>query len=126
MLVAVINGGIRQGLITPRTGDTAGRAIRTVLLCAAILVLCWLTIGWMRPSTARGVWSIGALWVTLTLAFEFLAGHYVFGTPWSELLADYNVFVAASGCSCSSPLRLRRGRRRKAADSFHARRDWTR
>jgi hypothetical protein len=29
--------------------------------------------------------------VVLVLAFEFLAGHYLFGTPWSELLADYNV-----------------------------------
>lgn len=89
--VAVVNGGIRQVLISPRTGDTAGHAISTVTLCAAILVLCWLTIGWMRPATARDVWRIGALWLLLTLAFEFLAGHYVFGTPWRQLLADYNV-----------------------------------
>jgi hypothetical protein len=92
VLVAVINGGIRQALISPRTGDTAGHAISTVMLCAAILLLCWVTIGWMRPATRREVWRIGALWVTLTLAFEFLAGHYVFGTPWRQLLADYNVF----------------------------------
>ena len=90
--IAIINGGIRQGLISPRTGDTAGRAISTVMRCAAILMLSWLTIGGMRPTTARDVWSIGALWVTLTLAFEFLAGHFVFGTPSRELLADSNVF----------------------------------
>ena len=92
VLVAVINGGIRQALISPRTGDTLGHAISTIMLCAAILLLCWVTIGWMRPATRREVWWIGALWVTLTLAFEFLAGHYVFGTPWRHLLADYNIF----------------------------------
>jgi hypothetical protein len=92
VLVAVINGGIREALISPRTGDTAGHAISTVMLCAAILLLGWVTIGWMRPATRREVWRIGALWVMLTLAFEFLAGHYVFGTPWRQLLADYNVF----------------------------------
>jgi hypothetical protein len=27
----------------------------------------------------------------LTLAFEFLAGHYLFGHPWATLLADYNL-----------------------------------
>jgi hypothetical protein len=27
----------------------------------------------------------------LTLAFEFLAGHYLFGDPWERLLAEYNV-----------------------------------
>ena len=92
VLVAVINGGIRQALISPRTGDTVGHAISTIMLCAAILLLCWVTIGWMRPATRREVWRIGALWATLTLAFEFLAGHYVFGTPWRQLLGDYNVF----------------------------------
>ena len=92
VLVAVINGGIRQALISPRTGDTLGHAISTIMLCAAILLLCWVTIGWMRPATRREVWWIGALWVTLTFAFEFLAGHYVFGTPWRRLLADDNIF----------------------------------
>ncbi len=51
----------------------------------------------MRPTTARDVWRIGALWVALTPAFEFLAGHYVFGTPWHQLLADYNVLRGRIG-----------------------------
>jgi hypothetical protein len=92
LLVAVVNGGIRQAFIIPRTGDTAGHAISTVMLCAAILALSWLTIRWMRPTTPREVWSIGAMWLALTLAFEFLAGHYLFGASWRQLLADYNIF----------------------------------
>ena len=35
--------------------------------------------------------TIGAGWVVLTLAFEFLAGHYLFANSWERLLADYNV-----------------------------------
>ena len=31
-------------------------------------------------------------WVALTLAFEFLAGHYLFHNPWDKLLADYDVW----------------------------------
>jgi hypothetical protein len=92
VVVAMINGGIRQAFISPRTGDTAAHAISTVTLCVAILVLCWISIGWMRPTTARDAWRIGALWVMLTVAFEFLAGHYVFGSPWHRLVADYNIF----------------------------------
>ena len=34
---------------------------------------------------------VGIAWVALTVAFEFLAGHYVFGNSWEKLLADYNV-----------------------------------
>lgn len=28
----------------------------------------------------------------MTIAFEFLAGHYVFGHPRQTLIADYDVF----------------------------------
>ena len=31
------------------------------------------------------------MWVTLTVAFEFLAGHFLFGTSWATLLNDYKV-----------------------------------
>jgi len=34
---------------------------------------------------------IGALWLTLTVAFEFGFGHYVMGHSWRYLLADYNI-----------------------------------
>jgi hypothetical protein len=32
-----------------------------------------------------------AVWLLLTVAFEFLAGHYLFGHAWDRLLADYNL-----------------------------------
>ncbi len=91
LLAATVNGGLRETFIIPRTGDAAGHAISTITLCAAILVLAWLTVEWMAPATARDAWRIGAMWVALTLAFEFLAGHYLFRNPWPRLLADDNV-----------------------------------
>ena len=56
-----------------------------------ILFATWLTIGWIGPTTARQAVAVGALWVGLTLAFEFGVGHYGFGNPWAELLADYDL-----------------------------------
>jgi hypothetical protein len=91
LLAAILNGGLRETFIIPRTSEAAGHAISTITLCAAILLLAWLTAGWMAPATAHDAWLIGALWAALTLAFEFLAGHYLFGNPWSRLLADYNI-----------------------------------
>ena len=40
---------------------------------------------------ARVYWCIGLLWVALTLAFEFLFGHYVAGKSWSEVCQVFNV-----------------------------------
>ena len=91
LIVAVLNGGVRDIWLSPRLGDTAGRALSTVLLCGLILFVTWWTIRWIRPATAGEALSIGALWLCLTLAFEFLVGHYGLGRTWSELLADYDL-----------------------------------
>jgi hypothetical protein len=91
LLLAIANGALREGLIVPRVGTSTGHVLSPIALCAGILLLSWLLIEWVHPVTSRDAWMIGAVWVVLTLAFEFLAGHYLFGHPWSRLLADYNV-----------------------------------
>lgn len=89
--LAVANGGFREAVLLPRFGDTAARAISTLTLSAIILIVASLSIGWISPRPHLDAWRIGALWLALTLAFEFLAGHYLFKVPWRRILADYNV-----------------------------------
>jgi len=93
LVLAVANGGVREALLIPRLGEGKGRALSTITLSLAILLLTWLSLRWMHPSSLGDAWTIGGLWLALTLAFEFLAGHFVFRKPWSELLADYNVLA---------------------------------
>ena len=92
LLLAVLNGGARDAWLSPRLGDPIGRAISTLLLCGLIFLASWLTIGWIRPATKGEALGVGALWLALTLAFEFGVGHYGFGKPWLELFADYDLF----------------------------------
>jgi hypothetical protein len=91
LIVAVANGALREGLITPRFGEAAGHVVSTLTLCAAILAAAWATIRWIGVAARRDAVRVGGLWVLLTLAFELLAGHYLFGAPWQRLLADYDV-----------------------------------
>ena len=94
LLIAVLanlNGALRQFVINPLSNEGAGHVISTLMLAGIVLLTTWLTIGWMRPSTAGEAWTIGAVWLLLTLAFEFGFGHFVFGKPWSVLLADYRL-----------------------------------
>jgi hypothetical protein len=92
MLVAAsVNGAVREAVLIPGLGDLAGRVVSTLSLCLLIVVLTYTTIRWIRPRSRREAWAVGGMWVTLTLAFEFLAGHFLFGNPWSRLLEDYNV-----------------------------------
>ena len=91
LVIAILNGALRVAWLIPRFGDTWGHIVSTVSLSAAIVLLAALTIGWMRPRTRGETWIIGGCWLGLTIAFEFLGGHYLFGRPWDTLLADYNL-----------------------------------
>jgi hypothetical protein len=91
LVIASINGIAREAVLIPRFGDAAGRAVSTLALSAFIIILTWISIAWIAPRSAPQAWAVGVMWVALTLAFEFLAGHYLFHNPWSRLLEDYDV-----------------------------------
>jgi hypothetical protein len=91
LVVAIANGALREGLLKPRLGDASAHTLSVILLSAAVFVVARLTVRWIGPSQPGDGWSIGGLWLVLTVAFEFLAGHYLFGTPWPVLLADYRL-----------------------------------
>lgn len=90
---AILNGMLREGIILPRTGRSVAHAISTVLLCLLIIGIGWPATAWVAPATLYDAWIVGTVWLGLTLAFEFGAGHFVFGHSWNELLAEYNLLA---------------------------------
>ena len=93
MVLAILNGTLREYAITPLTNDHTGHWISTVVLCVLILLATWAGLKCLGPRNTRDTWLIGVFWTVLTVAFEFGAGHYIFKHPWSKLLADYNVLT---------------------------------
>ena len=93
MLLAILNGAARDVLFVPRLGDLVARALSCVTLAGLILLVTRISLQWIHPASMGDAWTIGAMWLVMTLTFEFVAGHYLFHTPWTTLLADYNVFA---------------------------------
>jgi hypothetical protein len=89
--LAILNGAARETVLTPSLGPAVGHLASSVLLAGLIALTAWLSILWIAPGSARRAWAVGALWMSLTVAFEFLAGHYVFGHPWRRILADCDI-----------------------------------
>jgi hypothetical protein len=89
--LAILNGLAREGVLAPWLGAAAGHLASSVLLAGLIAQTAWLSIPWIAPGTARRAWAVGGLWLSLTVAFEFLAGHYAFGHAWETRLADYHL-----------------------------------
>jgi hypothetical protein len=92
LVIAVLNGALRELLLKPVAGEHVAHLASTIILCAAIIIVALFTSSWVGMKAAHDAFLVGLLWVVLTVAFEFLAGHYLFGNSWETLLADYNVF----------------------------------
>jgi hypothetical protein len=91
LVLAIVNGAFRQGVLIPRIGERSAHLVSTLMLSLLVLLASWLLLPWIRPGTLREAWAIGGLWLVLTLAFEFLAGHFLFGDSWERLLAEYDI-----------------------------------
>ena len=93
MLIAILNGAARDMLLVPRLGDLVARALSCLTLAALIVLVTWVSLRWTHPESRGDAWTIGVMWLAMTLTFEFIAGHYLFHTEWSALLADYNLLA---------------------------------
>jgi hypothetical protein len=89
--LGMANGGIRELVYADRVGELAAHQISTATLLAALTYYIWLVDQrWPLPTT-RTALAIGGVWAALTVLFEFGLGHYVLGSAWSDLLANYNL-----------------------------------
>jgi hypothetical protein len=93
MVLAIVNGIVREKVYKPAVGDLTAHQISTVIFVSLIFVVTYLILqasGLQLTDLAALV--MGSIWLITTILFEFLAGHYVFKNPWKKLLADYNIF----------------------------------
>jgi hypothetical protein len=90
MAVAMtINGAVRVKVFAPRWGDVWAGAASAA---SGIALIQFIARQAMRfPASPRQRILFAALWLLLTLTFEFTFGHYVGRKSWSELLANYNL-----------------------------------
>jgi hypothetical protein len=90
MVIETIHGVLRNLLLVPLVGDLRARQLGVFIGSALILGVAVLLIDWIRPSSVSDLLVIGAMWLALTLSFEFGLGHAL-GRPWSALVADYDL-----------------------------------
>lgn len=92
VLIGIANGAIRERWYAHRVGELAAHQISTLSAALLLGVYIW-WCAHLAVYTSGQALIIGLIWLGLTMAIEFLFGHYVAGLPWSKLLDDYNVFA---------------------------------
>jgi len=93
MVIAIVNGALREFSYGKFISELAAHQLSTLTGIAFTGLFVWfLNRVWALESSAQA-WTIGAIWLAITILFEFGFGHFVAGHPWSRLLADYNLFA---------------------------------
>jgi hypothetical protein len=89
MLAETGSGAIREIFIAPAIGALRARQLGVFIGCIIIFIIALATARWIHASTRREQFNAGALWVVLTLVFEFTLGRAT-GVSWSRILFDYD------------------------------------
>ena len=90
LLLAVLNGSLRDLGYKKCTADLTAHQISTIMLIIFFAFYIGYVIRHFPPSSSTQAILIGILWEILTLSFEFGLGR-ARGNSWTALLSDYNI-----------------------------------
>src|SRR5215471_3716579 len=91
VLSAITNGALREGWYGQHLSEQQAHQISTGTVVLLFGVYIWVLLRLWRPASGSQALAIGLVWLAMTVAFEFLFGHYVAKWSWSDLLHDYNL-----------------------------------
>ena len=87
--LAILNGAFREAVLLPSLGNPWAQALSGLLLSACIIAVAVVFVPRLVRRGSMQPWQMGALWLALTLVFEFGFGRLVLGRSWPDLLAAY-------------------------------------
>lgn len=117
-MLGIANGVVRELAYRDLVGEKTANQIAVATLVGLLALYFWLLERrWPIPTT-RAALKIGLTWATLTVAFEFLFGHWVDGKTWPELFNNYDVadgrlWIVVLAWIALGPAVTRRVRRRQ-------------
>ena len=91
--IAIVNGLLRNSLYRQVLNELHAHQLSAVSFAVFFGIYVWFVLKWLKLSSNQDALRHGLAWLALTIAFEFLFGHFVMGNPWSVLFNDYNLFA---------------------------------
>jgi hypothetical protein len=91
LILAVANGALRQALFARTMPELRAHQLSTLTGAIVIGAYIWLFVRTWPPSSAGEALAAGALWLAMTVAFEFFMGLVLAKRPLARVLADYDV-----------------------------------
>ena len=93
VVIAIANGALREVWYKKYFSELQAHQLSTASGIFLLGIYMWVIMRIWQPTSDKHALSIGLIWVTLTVAFEFLFGYYVRGLPLKNLFHDYNLWA---------------------------------
>ncbi|MEW6326893.1 MAG: hypothetical protein AB1487_04780 [Thermodesulfobacteriota bacterium] len=108
VVMAIVNGVFREKVLLPNLGQNIALPLSGTMLSFFIFLIAYLAAPYFGKNDGITFIFIGLQWVSMTLLFEFLFGHYVSGKSWREIFQVFNIlkgnlFIFALVISLGSP-----------------------
>ncbi len=87
--MAILNGAFREELLVPWIGSSAGLIASGLTLSGVVFLVSYVAVPGFGRLSASQYWTIGTIWLVMTLIFEFSFGFFIERKPLSELLQAY-------------------------------------
>ena len=88
LVLAIMNGLLREAVFFPMFGTTSAYVLSGLLLSFLIMVVSYWTLPWLNARGLNQLLAVGFGWLVLTLVFEFSFGLWQ-GQSWLALLETY-------------------------------------
>jgi hypothetical protein len=89
LVLAVLNGALREKVLIPAWGVPAAPIASGIILSCCILAVAFVGTPWYKGLAESQFWLIGAFWLLLTLLFEFSFGRFIQQSSWQQLVEAY-------------------------------------
>jgi hypothetical protein len=81
LIAAIINGAVRELVYKNSLGELRAHQVSTLTGIILFGIIIWGLNRLLPLASAKQAWTVGLIWLALTVAFEFLFGHFVMGHP---------------------------------------------
>jgi hypothetical protein len=91
VFIAITNGVLRQYVYGRWMKELSAHQVSSLTAVVLFYLYTWILVQMWPLESSRQAVAVGIIWLCLTVAFEFLFGHYVANHSWSKLFQDYNL-----------------------------------
>jgi len=91
VIISVANGIVREKLYSQAMSELSAHQLSTLIAIILLGVYIFVLTIVFQIQSAKQAFTIGGIWMIMTVIFEFVFGHFVAGHSWTTLFMDYNI-----------------------------------